>query len=383
MRAETSFFTALRARIAELGGLFNAHLHLDRAGTLEATQRLLAVDQGGANSHISLSRKHSIIPLIHSSSCYDAPVMEAKTGHYLDLLHQAGTTRADTVVDVTADRVGLNTLESFLTLKNRWKDRLDLRLGAYNPLGFRDDDPQRWELLTIGAGMADFIGALPERDDQRDYRDHIGFETSCRRMLQLSAELDKPIHLHCDQQNHPYEGAGECIVRVASELGLSASGMEEPAIWLVHVISPSTYDEPRFRRLVDKLAELHIGVICCPSAAISMRQIRPINTPTFNSIARVLEFLAAGVHVRVGSDNICDITSPAGTTDLVSELFVLCNAVRYYDLETLAKLGAGTAMAQPELEMLRDHLRANDREIDQVVHQCSIDPPPTASESPA
>jgi cytosine deaminase len=102
--------------------------------------------------------------------------------------------------------------------------------------------------------------------------------------------------------------------------------------------------------------EHNVGVICCPSAAISMRQIRETMSPTFNSIARVLDMLAAGVQVRIGSDNICDITSPAGTPDLVDEIFVLCNAIRFYDLDILAKLGAGKSLSAEEISRIREHL---------------------------
>ena len=380
MIAAPPFFESLRRRITALGGLFNAHLHLDRAGTLDETQRLLSGNQTTDFSHISLSKKHSIIPTIHGSSCYDPEVLEARACHYLDLLQAAGTTRADTVVDVTADRVGLNALECFQTLKAQRQGLLDLRVGAYSPLGFRNDEPGRWELLTAGAETADFIGALPERDDQKDYPRHIGFENSCRRLLQLSARLNKPIHIHTDQQNHPYEGASECVVRIVRELGLAANSMAEPQIWLVHVISPSTYNEKRFRRLLEDIVDLNLGVICCPSAAISMRQIRSLNTPAYNSIARVLDLLAAGVQVRVGSDNICDITSPAGTTDLVWELFVLCNAMRYYDLETLAKLGAGKPMDPEELVRLRHHLAEDAKEVGRIASK-HLAPDPVKSVS--
>ena len=34
------FANALRQRVVESGGSFNAHLHLDRAGTLDLVQRL-------------------------------------------------------------------------------------------------------------------------------------------------------------------------------------------------------------------------------------------------------------------------------------------------------------------------------------------------------
>jgi cytosine/creatinine deaminase len=363
---DTSFFTALRRRIAALGGLCNAHLHLDRAGTLDDTITLLsAVGADTADSSsLSLSTKHAIIPAVHASPCYDPPRLRARIARYLDLLVAAGTTRADTVIDTTTDRVGLSALETCLDLQAAYRGRLDLRVGAYSPLGFTDAEPARWSLLEEGARMADFIGGLPERDDRARYPDHIGFDESCRRLLTLAAELAKPLHLHVDQKNLAIEDGTERVVRAAATVGLpTAVRGAEPNVWLVHAISPSAYDEPRFRALVGGIAASRMGVICCPSAAISMRQLRPLHAPTHNSVARVLEFLAAGIPVRVGSDNICDITSPAGTTDLVQELFVLANALRFYDLEILAKLGAGHPLDAADRGRVVDHLERDAKEV--------------------
>lgn len=368
---DTSFFAALRRRIAALGGICNAHLHLDRAGTLDDTLRLLAAADGdgpGDRSALSLSAKHAIIPLVHASPSYHPPRLRARVARYLDLLIAAGTTRADTVVDTTTDRVGLSALETCLDLKAAYRDRLDLRVGAYSPLGFQDAEPDRWALFAEGAQSADFIGGLPERDDRMAYPDHIGYDESCRRLLALSAELGKPLHLHVDQKNLATEDGTERVVQVAAELGLPASDPNaEPAVWLVHVISPATYDESRFRDLLAGVAASRMGVICCPSAAISMRQFRPVVAPTHNSIARVPELLAAGIPVRVGSDNICDITSPAGTTDLVQELFVLANTIRFYDLEILAKLGAGLSLDAADRGRIIDHLERDAAEVRKVL----------------
>jgi cytosine/creatinine deaminase len=363
LRGITPFYTMLHERIMALGGLFNAHLHLDRAGTLAETEKILDAAKVGA-SHISLAYKHSLIPSIHSSRCYDPDLLAERVDGYLDAMEEVGTTRADSVVDTTVDRIGLQALEVFLKLKTKRRDSLDFRVGAYSPLGFRDDEPERFELLSEGIRMADFIGALPERDDHSRYPDHIGFDESCRRMLQLSAEHGKPLHLHADQTNHPSETACEQIVRVMREEGLSVPRDQEPMVWLVHVISPSTYNEKRFNALLEAFVALNIGVVCCPSAALSMRQYRSTQTPTANSIARVLEMMAAGVHVRIGSDNICDIASPAGTPDLMQELFVLCNSVRYYDVELLAKLGAGLPLSVADKARLHAHLEENQKEID-------------------
>ena len=81
----------------------------------------------------------------------------------------------------------------------------------------------------------------------------------------------------------------------------------------------------------------------------------------------MLEFLAAGVKVRIGSDNINDITSPAGTTDLIDELFVLSNAVRFYDIDILAKIAAGRLLDDADREKIRHHLVLDAAEVESAV----------------
>lgn len=369
MRRNTTWYVAeLERKVAALGGLFNAHLHLDRAGTYAATLKLLG-NAGNDASHLSLSQKHAVIPLVHASDCYDPDLLEARVDHHVEMMAEVGTTRADSVVDVTADRVGTSAFDRLTRIRDRHADRIDFRVGAYSPLGFRDDEPHRWSLLEEAADRADFIGSLPERDDRADYPDHIGFAEHCRRILLLAAGLKKQIHIHVDQQNRPDEPGTEHIIRLVRDLGLDVPHDEEPQIWLVHVISPSAYGEDRFAAVVDGLTELNIGVITCPSAALSMRQLRPITTATHNSIARIVEMLAAGVHVRMGSDNVCDITSPAGTIDLMDEIFVLSNAIRYYDLDVMARIGTGQRLDAQERARVATHLEQDRDEVARAVRR--------------
>jgi cytosine/adenosine deaminase-related metal-dependent hydrolase len=367
MSIDTPYFETLRSEVGRLGGLHNAHLHLDRASTLPLDGARTA-----AASYVSLTAKHGLIPSIHSSSFYEPAQLKERVRGYLDIMVRCGTTRADSVVDVTLDRVGLSAFRAFNELSADVAGALDLQVGAYSPLGFTDQEPARWELLEEAACDASFIGALPERDDQLLYPDHIGFDEHCRRILQLAHGLGKPVHIHADQRNDPREAASESVVRIMRELNL-VGGTDEPWVWLVHVISPSTYDEKRFSRLIEDLAALNVGVICCPSAAISMRQYRPLLTPTFNSIARVLEMLAAGVHVRLGSDNLCDVTSPASTPDLTDEVFVLSNALRFYDMEIMAHLAAGVRLTPESHNRVKEHLAHDREEVDRSVRLYSRD----------
>ena len=356
---QTSFLERLCQSVMDKGGFWNAHLHLDRAETFDATAAMLDGQRDAGVSSLGLSQKHGLIPMIHASECYDPDALEARVGACVDKMAALGTVRADSVVDVTADRVGLTALERLRRIADRARDQIDFRVGAYNPLGFRDDAPERWELIERAAPMADFIGGLPERDDRADYPDHIGFAESCRRVIALAHALGKPLHLHVDQKNHDREAHTEEVIRIVRDGGFVQEGAE-PFIWLVHVISPSAYDDARFNRIARALAELNIGVICCPLAALSMRQIRGLPAPTHNSIARVLELLAAGVPVRLGSDNVCDITSPAGTLDMMDEMIALAHALRFFDIDILASLGAGQVLTDAQQDRVIAHL-ADDR----------------------
>ena len=360
----SSYFKQIRNKVDALGGFFNAHLHLDRSGTHDATKRMLQkVGRSRENSSLSLSAKHALIPSIHASECYSPQSLMSRGRAYLEELIDSGTTRADTLVDVTLDNVALVGLEVYLSLKNEYQADIDLRVAAYSPLGFKDSEPGRWKLLEEAAQLADFIAGLPERDDHEDYPDHIGYEESCRRMFELSFQLGKPLHLHVDQKNLASENGAEralSVMTTINNLPSFAKG-QDALIWFVHMISSASYEESRFARLLSNLASHHVGVICCPSAAISMRQHRPRLAPTHNSIARVLDLLATGIPVRIGSDNIFDITSPGGTTDLVDELFVLCNTIRFYDIEILSKLAAGISLSHTEQIQIKTHL-GNDHE---------------------
>jgi cytosine/creatinine deaminase len=351
LRLTTPYIKDLFSKILSYGGLHNAHLHIDRSGTYQRTLKYTQEE-----SNLTLAEKHSLIPMIHQSEEYEPLNLKNRVKEYLEIMAHLGTQRADSVIDTTFGRVGLSALETMMELKAEVKDIIDFRIGAYSPLGFRNDEPERWELLKRGTQMADFIGLLPERDDQNDYPKHIGFKECCRKGVILGHETQKSIHIHVDQKNISEENGTEILLDVLDELQISKNNIEEPSIWLIHVISPSAYEESRFKELMERLTYWNIGVICCPSAALSMKQDRKKIGPMRNSIARISEMLAAGIKVRIGSDNICDITSPAGTPDLLTELLILSNAIRFYDINILAKLGAGVNLDSNEIQKLKDHI---------------------------
>ena len=369
-RSASSFFTRLAEQTNALGGALNAHLHLDRAGTLDDSyfgNRFRVLE----NCHISLHEKHHRIHELHAGKAYEPSDLITRVERTLSIMTSQGVIRADTMVDTTDDQVGLTALQTLRELKAGWRDRIDLRLAAYSPFGFKDSEPGRWRVFEKAARTADFLGALPEADDRDEYPDHIGFDEHLTRMIDLARRRNMSLHVHVDQRNEASERGTERLIEAVNRNVGPKSADGAPMVWAVHMISPSTYDENRHRRLVDGLLDANIGVITCPSAAIGMRQLRAVNSPTFNSIPRILDLLAAGVHVRVGCDNIDDICSPSTTADLTDELFILSAALRFYNTQVLARLASGTLLSADERALVIEHQRQDQDEAARILNALS------------
>lgn len=362
------FHDGVCAAVAAAGGFHNAHLHLDRVHTLDDGY----VDAGRVrvleSSHISLQRKHALIATVHEGRAYDREDLLRRFHMGVEELVAAGTRLADTMVDVTDDRVNTEALSCLQAAAAEVADRITIRAAAYTPLGFRRDSPAQWEVFERGVAMADFIGSLPEADEVAHYPDNIGFDAHLDRMLDLVARTGKFLHVHTDQRNEASErGTERLIAAMRRTPGLPSDPDGAPLVWAVHMISPSTYDAARWDAFVDGLLECNIGVIICPSAALAMRQLRPLASPTGNSMPRVLELAAAGVPIRIGSDNVGDMCSPSTTLDLMDEVFVLSAALRFFEPGILGAMAAGQRLNQAQRATLDAHLRLNDEEVEKLI----------------
>jgi hypothetical protein len=181
-------------------------------------------------------------------------------------------------------------------------------------------------------------------------------------VLELGIDQGKEVQFQIDQANDPRESGTETLIDAVSWFGqptIEGRDKSEPTVWAIHSISPSGYDDVRFEKMVEGMLEHNIGLICCPSAALSMRQLRPMISPIHNSIARVLEMAEAGVRVRVGTDNICDIYIPNSDGNMLTEMKVLGTAVRFYVTNILAKWGAGIPLNEMDRDSIKKALDAD------------------------
>ncbi|MBW3022903.1 amidohydrolase family protein [Candidatus Woesearchaeota archaeon] len=347
--------------VQKYGGYFNAHCHIDRADTLQRKYLAhMSMDPIEAASYPLRVKQHMTGDL-HRGPAYEKEDLEHRMKKQLLNMHKTGTTQVTSFVDTTADNVKLTALNTALKLKKELKDKIKFHIAAYQIFGFKKSQPERLELFIDAVKKADLIGSLPERDDAPG---HIGYDEHLKLTLEIAQNYEKPVHVHVDQANDPSEKGTETLID-AVRFCMDEKYFDnekEPFVWAVHSISPSAYDELRFKKMLEGLLKYNIGVICCPSAAISMRQLRPIKTETHNSIARVLDMVEAGVKLRIGTDNIADVFVPSGTPDMFKEMWLLSNAVRFYNPDILAKIAAGAELTEMDREIVHQVLE-QDREV--------------------
>merc|ERR1712178_636399 len=106
-------------------------------------------------------------------------------------------------------------------------------------------------------------------------------------------------------------------------------------VYGIHSISVSAKEESEQDRIIALCKEADVGIVICPSAALSMKML-PMQALLHNSIGPYVKLMNAGVHTYLGIDNIADLFMPVVDGDMYTEARMLMESCRYYDLETVA-----------------------------------------------
>jgi cytosine deaminase len=297
---------------------------------------------------LPLSVKQDLVGNLHDGVAYTEESLRTRMTNVLEQQLAAGVKRIDTNIDATPDlpEEGLLAIRVAQELKKKFAGRLKLRIAPTPIFGFKDGTT-RWSVFEAAAQTCDFLSLLPEKDDYFDKQSRegkAGFKRHIRMGLELACTLGKEVQFHLDQANLHDERGTERLLDCLEVLDQPNIGTTEPSVWVIHMISPSAYDECRFARLVDRLLEHNVGVIVCPSAALSMRQLRSVYAPTHNSIARVLELIKKKVPLRLGTDNIADVFVPTSDGNMLTEVKIAANALRLNQPSIWAKLACGKTL---------------------------------------
>lgn len=294
------------------------HLHIDKSKNIDVN--LLK------QSEVHMKSKWELMQNIKKN--YIEKDVKKKMLSTTTQLYNQGCSKMRTFIDVDTI-VGLKLLHYALDLKNYWKPyNVDLQIGTQLLNGL--DNPEDLSLFYQASELVDFIGCLPSRDINPNKHLEIVFDRAL--------ELNKPVEAHLDQCNIPSEKETELFCDFVQKYNYEGKARA------IHCISLACHPIEYQKKIAQRLHNLNIGVIVCPSAAISMTQHSEFNAPIHNSIAPVTTLLEEGVNVGLGVDNVEDIFMPFCDGDLLFELRLLAESARIYKptvLENIASNNMG------------------------------------------
>jgi len=310
--------TQMLEAIKQNGGFVNCHAHFDKAYYITR--------EGLDKATVDMEVKWRMSDGIKRSSSVEEIKERIRRG--LDCLISQGCKFTCTFIDAY-DAVGHKAIDAAVAVKEEYKDKIKL-LTITQPLGGLVDDQARALYEEITA-KADIAGGLPSKDrvsgEGHDEK-HLDY------LFEIAKKLNKPVHVHIDQENNPNERDTEKLISAVKRHGYQGRTVA------VHAISTSAQPKEYRAKIYKELAELGVAVVVCPSAALSMRQLDQYNAPVHNSIANVPEMIEAGVLVGLGVDNIADFYEPFVDGDMWIELRFMQEACRYYDLDAMVKIAS-------------------------------------------
>lgn len=303
----------LKARFLELvrqrGGFANHHGHFDKA--------YLISPENLALGFADMEKKWTLYR--HLKENYTHEDLVERISRAVETVYQQGSKYCRTMVD--ADRViGLKAIQAAVEVKDRYKDKIRFEIGV-QPLEGVIDETSRAQYIDA-CQMADFCGGLPSRDRPQEER-HLDI------VMQTAKEFNKFVEVHVDQENNPFQNETELLCLKTIEHGMQGR------VYGIHSISVSAKDNSEQDRIVALCKQADIGIVICPSAALSMKQL-PMTGPLHNSIGPFVKLREAGVRAYLGIDNINDLFMPIVDGDMWTEARMLMEACRFYDLEQVA-----------------------------------------------
>jgi hypothetical protein len=302
--------------VERLGGVANHHAHFDKAylitaETLELTQ-------------VNMEKKWELYRSLKENYTFDDLVERISRG--LQTMIQQGVTYCRTMVDADST-VGLLPVKAALEVKRKFSNQIQFDIGVQPLQGVLDQ--ASFEQYAEACTLADFCGGLPSRDRPRE-------EKHLDRILELAKKLGKCVDVHVDQENNPDQTETELLALKTIEHGMQGR------VFAVHAISLAAKEEREQDRIIEKILEADLGVIICPSAALSMKQL-PMIAPLHNSIAPYAKLRRAGVRCYLGVDNVHDLFMPLVDGDIWTECRILMEACRFYDIQAVAEWACARA----------------------------------------
>lgn len=307
---KTQMLDAINAK----GGFVNCHAHFDKA--------FYITKEGLDRSMLDMEEKWNMSDDIKRNSSEEDIKERIRTG--LDIMIEQGVKTCSSFIDAY-EAVDHRAIDAAISMQEEYKDKIEF-LTITQPLGGLLDSDARalYEAIT---SKANIVGGLPSKDRPND-------DESYDVLFDIAKNLNKPIHVHIDQENNPNERDTEKLIAATVKHGYQGR------VVAIHALSVSAQEKSYRQEIYRKMADAGISCVVCPSAAIAMRQLDQFMAPVHNSIANVPEMLEAGVLVGLGVDNVYDFYQPFVDGNLWTEMRMLQETCRYYNFDDLVNIAS-------------------------------------------
>ncbi|WP_416148673.1 amidohydrolase family protein [Salipaludibacillus sp. HK11] len=275
-----------------LPGLIDAHVHLDKAFT---------IDQIGNESGTLLE---AIKNFRSSAPTFSKEMikkrMEKTVKHALSFGTMALRSHLDFPV-IDDGEIAKRTFDAALEIKEEMKDLAQLQF--FPMCDFTQLSKKCLEILEEGLRLGlDGIGGAPHLSDNP--------KQNIKQMFELAEKHGKPIDLHSDESDDPTVETVNEIARQTIQFGFEGN------VNVGHLCSLSAMDQEKAETTIRNIADAKLNVITLPGANMYL-QGRQDNGLIRRGVTRVKELREAGVKIAVASDNIQDPFHPFGKGDLI------------------------------------------------------------------
>ncbi|MDR1826911.1 MAG: amidohydrolase family protein [Methylobacteriaceae bacterium] len=316
-RRDESTKAYLLQSIMRNGGWINAHIHADRAFTINREGFDVYQKQ-------SLMEKWDTVDRLKAAMSVDDYYRHFSMA--AERMIEQGVTAMGSFVDVDPvceDRA----LKGALKAREVYRNDITIKLINQTLKGVIDPVARYW--FDRGAAGVDIIGGLPRRDE-RDFGPGFGLK-HLDILMETAKAQGKMVHVHVDQFNSDDERETEQLTDKTIEHGMQGR------VVAIHSISITAHGAEYRQALYRKMKEAGMMVIACPFAWIDSPR-REDRGPTRNSLTPVDEFSAYGIPVAIGTDNVSDYMLPFSDGDMWEELKLLITGCRYTDLDNVVRV---------------------------------------------
>lgn len=297
----------------------DGHIHLDK--THWGAPRLPHVEGLGVQERVAAERvaRHRV-----------ALPIEARASALIRTLIANGTTRVRSHVDIDND-VGLANLEAVLSVREAFRDWIDIQLVAFPQSGVVTEKGARDLLASALMAGADLVGGL----------DPAGFDNDVKGQLDIIFGLAEALGKGIDIHLHDGGETGAAELRDIAERTVAAGLQGRVAV--SHAFALGSIPPDVFAKTAEALARAEVAIMtsCPPSAPV----------PPVKALRE------RGVTVFAGSDNIRDCWSPFGDGDMLDRAAIVAERHQMFtdreleDAFALIANEADKALGRPRREI--------------------------------